>query len=61
LPASLGAPGISPVRLGISAVVGLLLLLVSGYLLVRAWRTPPDFRPALEPEILPSPSVSSAG
>jgi Predicted membrane protein (DUF2142) len=61
LPASLANPGLSTVRLVISAAAGLLLVLISGYLLVRAWRTPPDFRPALEPEILPSPSVSSAG
>jgi hypothetical protein len=38
LPATLGTPGISPVRLGISAALGLLLVLTSGYLLVQAWR-----------------------
>jgi hypothetical protein len=54
LPASLGTPGISPVRLGISAVLGLVLVLVSVYLLLRAARTQSDFRPRLEPEILPT-------
>jgi hypothetical protein len=54
LPASLGSPGISPVRLGISAVIGALLLLVSGFLLVHASRRKQDLVPALEPEGLSS-------
>jgi hypothetical protein len=47
LPVSLGNPGISSVRLAISATLGLLLLLVGGYLLVQAWRTQRDLRPGL--------------
>jgi Predicted membrane protein (DUF2142) len=58
LPVSLGTPGISPVRLGISAVLGALLVLVSGYLLVRAWRSKPDFVLGNEPEQLLIPSES---
>jgi len=44
LPASLGTPGIGPVRLGISAALGLLLVLVGGYLLLRDLRTLLDAR-----------------
>jgi hypothetical protein len=55
-PASLGQPGISPVRLGLSAALSLLLLLVSGYQLVQALRTKQDIRPGLEPEILSTSS-----
>jgi hypothetical protein len=61
LPMTLGAPGISPVRLGISAVLGALLVLVSGYLLVKAWRSEPDFALSNEPEQLLTPSESNAG
>jgi len=61
LPASLGTPGISPIRLGISAVIGALLVLVSGYLLVQAWRSKPDFALADEPEQLLTPSESDVG
>src|ERR1035437_1645920 len=45
LPASLEHQGISAVRLLLSAAIGGLLLLGSGYLLVRAWRMEPDRRP----------------
>jgi hypothetical protein len=60
-PASLGTPGISPVRLGISAVIGALLVLVSGYLLVKAWRSKPDLAPATEPEQLLTSSEVGVG
>jgi hypothetical protein len=55
LPAQLGTPGISLVRLGISAVLGALLVLVSGYLLLQAWRSKPDFVLSNEPEQLLTP------
>jgi len=55
LPASLGNPGISSVQLGISATLGLLLLVVGGYLLVQAWRMGRDLRPPLEPATLSIP------
>jgi hypothetical protein len=55
LPASLGQQGLSPVRLFLSLAVGALLLLVSGYLLVRAWKMRRDLRPPLEPETLSAP------
>ena len=58
LPASLGTPGISPIRLIISAVLGALLVLVGGYLLVRAWRSEPDFALRNEPELFLTPSES---
>jgi hypothetical protein len=58
LPASLGKSGISGVRLGISAAIGLVLVLVSGYLLVNAWRTKHDLPQGLEPEILSTPRKS---
>jgi hypothetical protein len=61
LPASLGTPGISPVRLAISAVLGALLVLVSVYILVRAWRSKPDFFPGPEPDQLLTTSVSDLG
>jgi hypothetical protein len=61
LPVSLGTPGISPVRLGISAVLGALLVLVSGYLLVKASRSKPDFALSNEPEQLLSPSEVGVG
>ncbi len=60
LPVQLQTPGMSPVRLGISAVLGLLLVLVSGYLLVKAWRSKPDFALSNEPEQLLTPSESDA-
>jgi hypothetical protein len=60
LPASL-TPGMSPVRLGISAVLGALLVLVSGYLLVKAWRSKPDFVLGNEPEQLLTPSEVGVG
>jgi hypothetical protein len=56
LPASLGTPDINPVRLWISAVAGALLILVSGYLLVQAWRTNPDRPPEFEAQMLPPAS-----
>jgi hypothetical protein len=61
LPVSLGTPGISPVRLGISAALGAVLVLVSGYLLVKAWRSKPDFALVIGPEQLLTPSVSEVG
>ena len=51
LPISLGNPGISTVRLALSATLGLILLLVGGYLLVRAWRTQRDIRPGIFPDV----------
>ena len=60
LPASLGHPGMSHVRLGISAVLGLILVLVSGYLLVQAWRTKPDLPASLELNTGSSPAGISA-
>jgi hypothetical protein len=45
LPLSLSQQGISPVRLALSAVIGAVLLLASGYLLLHAWGMKPDFRP----------------
>jgi hypothetical protein len=61
LPASRGTPGISSVQLGISAVLGALLVLVSVYLLVKAWRSKPDLAPGNEPEQLSTPSESAVG
>jgi hypothetical protein len=55
LPLSLAHPGLSPVQLVLSAAIGALLLLVSGYLLAKAWRMERDLRPRLEPETLPTP------
>jgi hypothetical protein len=55
LPASLGQQGISPVRLWLSVAVGALLLLVSGYLLVQAWRMERDLRPRLQPKTISTP------
>lgn len=59
LPASLVNPGISMVRLGISAVIGAILLSVSGYLFVHAWRMKRDSGADLEPQALSS-SASNA-
>ncbi len=39
----------SLVRLGVSAAVGALLVVVSVYLIVRAWRMERDRDPGLEP------------
>jgi hypothetical protein len=61
LPVQLQTPGMSPVRLGISAVLGALLVLASGYLLVKAWRSKPDLAPGNEPEQLLTPSQSAVG
>lgn len=60
LPVSLGHQGISPVRLLLSVAVGALLLLVSGYLLVQAWRMERDLRPRIEAETLPTDSEPNA-
>ena len=61
LPLSLAHPGLSPVRLVLSAGIGALLLLVSGYLLAKAWRMERDLRPnagrarsSTSPEPLPA-------
>jgi hypothetical protein len=43
-PASLAQPAISPVGLGLSAAVSLILVAASGYLIVRALRLKPDLR-----------------
>jgi hypothetical protein len=50
LPVSLGQQGISPARLVLSLAVGAVLMLVSCYLLVRAWRLERDPRPKGAPE-----------
>ncbi|HEX7497106.1 MAG TPA: DUF2142 domain-containing protein [Candidatus Limnocylindrales bacterium] len=55
-PASIGNPGISSVRLGISATLGLLLLAVGAYLLVQAWRMKRELRLGQEPETLSTPA-----
>jgi hypothetical protein len=60
LPLSLAHPGLSPVRLVLSAAIGALLLLVSGYLLVQAWKMRRDLGPRLEPETLSTPPLQSA-
>jgi hypothetical protein len=52
LPNSLGSPGINPARLELSAVLGLVLVLVSGYLLVQALRTKRDLRATPDQEAL---------
>jgi hypothetical protein len=61
LPGSLGTPGINPVRLGVSAVAGGLLILGSGYLLVQAWRMPPDLVSGVAPDVssAPAPGVDA--
>jgi hypothetical protein len=61
LPASLGKPGISPDKLGFSVAAGLLLVLVSAYVLVQASRSEPDRPPGLELETLSTSSESNAG
>src|ERR1035437_226273 len=55
LPVSLETQGISPVRLWLSMGVGVVLLLVSSYLLVQARRMTPDPRPGVVPETLSAP------
>jgi len=50
LPVSLAQQGISPARLLLSVAVGLLLLLVSGYLLLQARRMEPDRRMPVQPQ-----------
>jgi hypothetical protein len=52
LPNSLGSPGINPARLELSAVLGLVLVVVSGYLLVQALRTKRDLRATPDQEAL---------
>ena len=61
MPAQFRTLGISPIRLGISAVIGAFLVLVSWYLLWRAWRTKSDLAPGGEPEYLLTPSASDVG
>ena len=61
LPAQLRTLGISPIRLGISAVLGAVLVLIGGYLLWEAWRTKPDLAPGDEPEHFLTPSESGVG
>jgi hypothetical protein len=58
VPGSLGQLGISPVRLWLSVAVGAVLLLVSGYLLVQAWKMRRDLGPRLEPETLSTPPAA---
>jgi hypothetical protein len=60
LPLSLAHPGLSPVRLVLSAAIGALLALVSGYLLAKAWRMERYLRPRLEPEMLSTDSGPDA-
>lgn len=60
LPASLEPQGTSPVRLLLSVAIGGLLLLASGYLLVKAWRMERDLRPRVDPET-PSTPPSAIG
>jgi hypothetical protein len=56
LPVTLGKPGISPDKLGFSVAAGLLLVLVSGYLLVRAWKMPPDLVSGVAPDVSSAPA-----
>jgi Predicted membrane protein (DUF2142) len=60
LPLSLAHPGLSPIRLVLSAAIGALLVLVSEYLLVKAWRMERDPRPRPEPEMLSTDSEPNA-
>jgi hypothetical protein len=57
LPASLAQQGISPARLLLSMTIGALLLLVSGFLLLRAWNMQRDPRPSAALEM---PATSPA-
>src|ERR1035437_7899772 len=50
LPVQLQTPGISPIRLYISAVLGAVLVLASLYLFVKAWMSKSDFVLGDEPE-----------
>lgn len=68
LPATLANPALSSLRLAVSAVVGAFLLLVSGYLLVQAWRMRPDLISAAAQDgsvassaLAPSDTRSDAG
>ena len=57
LPASLAQQGISPIWLLSSALIGVILVIASGYLLVQAWRMERDTRPRLgsETPLAPAP------
>jgi hypothetical protein len=61
LPVSLEQQGISPARLLLSAAIGALLMLVSGYLLVQARRMKPDLRLGPDQETLSAPREVNAG
>jgi hypothetical protein len=50
LPLSFAHPGLSPARLMLSAAIGAVLVLASGYVFARAWRMKPDRRSSLELE-----------
>jgi hypothetical protein len=60
LPVTLSNPGLSYTRLGISAAVAALLLLVSGYLLLQASRTRRDLSGEGQPAGLPLPSYEAS-
>jgi hypothetical protein len=60
LPVTLSNPGLSYARLGISAAVAALLLLVSGYLLLQASRTRRDLSGEGQPAGLPLPSSEAS-
>jgi hypothetical protein len=59
LPVSLAQQGLSPARLLLSAAIGTLLMLASGFVLVQAWRMEPDARSRFEPEPLSTPAAIS--
>jgi hypothetical protein len=50
LPLSFAHPGLSPARLTLSAAIGAVLVLASGYVFAKAWRMKPDRRSSLELE-----------
>ena len=50
LPLSFVHSGLSPARLTLSAAIGAVLVLASGYVFVKAWRMKPDRRSSLELE-----------
>jgi hypothetical protein len=50
LPLSFAHPGLSPARLMLSAAIGAVLVLASGYVFAKAWRMKPDRRSSLELE-----------
>jgi len=56
LPVQLQTLGIGPIQFGISAVLGTVLVLASGYLVWRAWRAKPDLAPGGKPEYLLTPA-----